>query len=95
MSAYHPDDVCWGIHLLDDCSITNAGSCNTIAQYASDPSHVEYVRKSYVDAESAENDEMIALFFQKNYLQLLSMILQKSLHLELIIQMPLSLQRIG
>ncbi|KAK4758015.1 hypothetical protein SAY87_019316 [Trapa incisa] len=31
MSAYHPDDVCWGIHLLDDCSITNAEELSPIA----------------------------------------------------------------
>ncbi|KAK4761753.1 hypothetical protein SAY87_029637 [Trapa incisa] len=65
MAADDPDVVRWNLHLLDVCSISNAGSCNTITQYDSDHSHVEYVSENYVDTESVENDEMIARAFQE------------------------------
>lgn len=65
MAAYDPDVVRWGLHLLDVCSISTAGSCKSITQYEPDHSHVEYVRESYVEAESVENDEMIARAFQE------------------------------
>ncbi|XP_048139449.1 OVARIAN TUMOR DOMAIN-containing deubiquitinating enzyme 9 isoform X2 [Rhodamnia argentea] len=75
MSKQDPDVLRWGLHDLDVCSISNAGSCGSVTQYDPDLSSVEYVREGYVEAEqpgyieaeqpSVENDELIAHAFQE------------------------------
>ncbi|KAI3416672.1 uncharacterized protein J3R85_015234 [Psidium guajava] len=70
MTIYNqdPDVLRWGLHLLDVCSISNAGSCGSVTQFDPDLSSVEYVREGYVEAEqpgyvNTENDELIAHAF--------------------------------
>ncbi|XP_031373184.1 OVARIAN TUMOR DOMAIN-containing deubiquitinating enzyme 9-like isoform X1 [Punica granatum] len=67
MTAHDADVVRWGLHLLDVCSISNAGSCSSVTRYDPDLSQVQYVREGYVEADQAcvENDEIIALAFQE------------------------------
>lgn len=63
-----PDVVRWGLHhLMDICSVSNAGSPGAFTHYDKDFSSVEYVSEGYCVSNHAniENDEMIARAFQE------------------------------
>lgn len=61
-----PDVVRWGLHLLDNCSLSNAGS-GSVTGYDADRSHVEYVEEGYYEEQHnyVENDEVIAHALQE------------------------------
>ncbi|KAF7848736.1 hypothetical protein BT93_L1611 [Corymbia citriodora subsp. variegata] len=50
MYEHDPDVVRWGLHLLDVCSISTAGSCGCVTRYDPDLSSVEYVREGCIEA---------------------------------------------
>ena len=62
-----PDVVRWGLHLLDICSLSNAGSGSSVTRYDADLSQVEYVGEGYYEEQhnSVENDEIIAHALQE------------------------------
>ncbi|CAK9159657.1 unnamed protein product [Ilex paraguariensis] len=62
-----PDVVRWGLHLLDICSFTDAGSPGIVTCYDEDLSQVEYVKEDYCEAKhtNVDNDEIIAHAFQE------------------------------
>ncbi|KAJ6690472.1 hypothetical protein OIU85_006709 [Salix viminalis] len=64
-----PDVVRWGLHnLIDVCTLSNSGSCNSVTCYGMDTINVEYVREYYNDplyASNVENDAVIACALQE------------------------------
>ena len=64
-----PDVVRWGLHnLIDVCTLSNSGSCNSVTCYGMDTFNVEYVREYYNDplyASNVENDAVIARALQE------------------------------
>ncbi|KAJ6317459.1 hypothetical protein OIU76_013073 [Salix suchowensis] len=64
-----PDVVRWGLHnLIDVCTLSNSGSCNSVTCYGMDTFNVEYVREYYNDplyASNVENDAVIAHALQE------------------------------
>ncbi|KAJ9540385.1 LOW QUALITY PROTEIN: hypothetical protein OSB04_026891 [Centaurea solstitialis] len=67
--AFHeqdPDVVRWGLHhLMDICSVSNAGSPGAFTRYDKDCSSVEYEGYCVSNYANVENDEMIARAFQE------------------------------
>lgn len=65
MTSYDKDVLRWNLHLLDVCSISDAGSPSSLTQYEQDQSQVERVREGYVERPNVENDEVIAQTLQE------------------------------
>lgn len=62
-----PDVTRWGLHLLDVCTLTNNGCCNSITRYDQDLSQVEYVSEGYCENAYVENDEAVARALQEEF----------------------------
>ncbi|KAK6933405.1 OTU domain [Dillenia turbinata] len=61
-----PDVFRWGLHHLDVCSLSNAGSRNVVTHYEADLGQVEHVREGFVAAHvNVDNDEVIAHALQE------------------------------
>ncbi|XP_021897925.1 uncharacterized protein LOC110814684 [Carica papaya] len=62
-----PDVVRWGLHHLDVCTLTNAGSHGNVTKYEADTSQVGYVYEGYHEPTyiNVENDAVIARAFQE------------------------------
>ncbi|KAJ4882405.1 Cysteine proteinases superfamily protein [Raphanus sativus] len=63
-----PDVLRWGLHDLEVCTLTNAGSCRSVTRYeTTDPVAQEgYVREgyNYNQPNNVDNDAVIAQFYQ-------------------------------
>jgi hypothetical protein len=62
-----PDVTRWGLHLIDVCTLTNNGCCNSITRYDQDLSQVEYVSEGYCEKAIVENDEAVARALQEEF----------------------------
>lgn len=65
-----PDAVRWGLHDLEVCTLTNAGSCRSVTRYETDGVAQGYVREGYnnnnhtLTGSYVDNDAVIAQFYQ-------------------------------
>ncbi|CAH8270001.1 unnamed protein product [Arabidopsis lyrata] len=62
-----PDALRWGLHDLEVCTLTNAGSCSTVTRYESGGGGTQgYVREGYNQPLTGyvDNDAAIAQFYQ-------------------------------
>ncbi|CAN6875079.1 unnamed protein product [Brassica oleracea] len=65
-----PDAVRWGLHDLEVCTLTNAGSCRSVTRYETDGvADQGYVREGYNNNQTltgsyVDNDAVIAQFYQ-------------------------------
>lgn len=64
-----PDALRWGLHDLEVCTLTNAGSCGSVTLYGTTDDAVAaqgYVREGYNQPLTGyvENDAVIAQFYQ-------------------------------
>lgn len=60
------DVVRWGLHDLEVCTLTNAGSSSSVTRYETDAGTQGYVREGYNQPLTgyADNDAVIAQFYQ-------------------------------
>ncbi|ESQ40333.1 hypothetical protein EUTSA_v10013878mg [Eutrema salsugineum] len=61
-----PDALRWGLHDLEVCTLTNAGSCSSVTRYETDAVTQGYVREGYNQPLTGyvDNDAVIAQFYQ-------------------------------
>ncbi|KAF8115289.1 hypothetical protein N665_0029s0125 [Sinapis alba] len=64
-----PDALRWGLHDLEVCTLTNAGSCRSVTRYETDAVAQGFVREGYnhqrmMTGGYVENDAVIAQFYQ-------------------------------
>ncbi|CAH8305051.1 unnamed protein product [Eruca vesicaria subsp. sativa] len=61
-----PDALRWGLHDLEVCTLTNAGSCGSVTRYETDAVAQGYVREGYNQPLTGyvDNDAVIAQFYQ-------------------------------
>ncbi|KAJ0243941.1 OVARIAN TUMOR DOMAIN-containing deubiquitinating enzyme 9 [Hirschfeldia incana] len=63
-----PDALRWGLHDLEVCTLTNAGSCRSVTRYETDGAvNQGYVREGYNNQplnSYVDNDAVIAQFYQ-------------------------------
>lgn len=62
-----PDALRWGLHDLEVCTLTNAGSCSSVTRYESGGAGTQgYVREGYNQPLTGyvDNDAAIAQFYQ-------------------------------
>ncbi|KAG2262518.1 hypothetical protein Bca52824_069597 [Brassica carinata] len=69
MGLYEPDPdaLRWGLHDLEVCTLTNAGSCRSVTRYETTDGVVAsqgYVREGYNQTGYVDNDAVIAQFYQ-------------------------------
>ena len=69
-----PDVVCWGLHLLDDCTLSHHYSPSIVTQYDPDLSQVEYVTEGFCQHQYVDSDEAVAQAYQEELWQLVSMV---------------------
>ncbi|KAH1230375.1 OTU domain-containing protein [Glycine max] len=69
-----PDVVRWGLHLLDDCTLSHHYSPSIVTQYDPDLSQVEYVTEGFCQHQYVDSDEAVAQAYQEELWQLDSMV---------------------
>ncbi|KAG5022969.1 hypothetical protein JHK85_019311 [Glycine max] len=69
-----PDVVCWGLHLLDDYTLSHHYSPSIVTQYDPDLSQVEYVTEGFCQHQYVDSDEAVAQAYQEELWQLVSMV---------------------
>ncbi|KAL0708965.1 hypothetical protein Bca4012_015943 [Brassica carinata] len=61
-----PDALRWGLHDLEVCTLTNAGSCGSVTRYETEAVTQGYIREGYNQPLTGyvDNDAVIAQFYQ-------------------------------